>query len=207
MKKKVFVVATGFTVLFSGFLISQFSKEDASESKIVSESSPTSTKLKRIDGEGKTDGFSDLDELVKKSPIIVKGTKEEDVRIEVFRSKIDESVIGGYTVADFKITEVIKNEVTNSKINLEQSILIAELNFESEGTIYSFNGYEKMNKGNEYLLFLTDEQDEVFATSGVTIGKVPLDSNELEIFEENRADSELDLIEGIFNEARIVFDN
>ncbi|WP_302622076.1 hypothetical protein [Lysinibacillus fusiformis] len=39
-----------------------------------------------------------------------------------------------------------------------------------------------MNTGDEYLLFLTDEQDGVFATSGVTVGKVPLDTDELEIY-------------------------
>ncbi|MFA1736487.1 MULTISPECIES: hypothetical protein [Lysinibacillus] len=64
-----------------------------------------------------------------------------------------------------------------------------------------------MNTGDEYLLFLTDEQDGVFATSGVTVGKVPLDTDELEIYEENLDDSELELIENIFNEARIEFNN
>ncbi|MEY9971299.1 hypothetical protein ABH966_001672 [Lysinibacillus sp. RC46] len=207
MKKNFFMISAGLIVLFSGsFLISEgFSIEDTNENKIISEDSPS--KPKRIDGEAKTNGFIDLNELAEKSPIIVKGTKLEDVRTEVFKSKIDEAVIGGYTVADFEITEVVKNATTNDKINLEQTIPIAELNFESEGTIYSVNGYEKMNKGDEYLLFLTDEQDEVFATSGVTVGKVPLDSNELEIYEENLDDSELKLIESIFNDARIEFNN
>ncbi|MGE8003504.1 hypothetical protein [Lysinibacillus sp. NPDC093216] len=207
MKKNFFMISAGLIVLFSGsFLISEgFSIEDTNENKIISEDSPS--KPKRIDGEAKTNGFIDLNELAEKSPIIVKGTKLEDVRTEVFKSKIDEAVIGGYTVADFEITEVVKNATTNDKINLEQTIPIAELNFESEGTIYSVNGYEKMNKGDEYLLSLTDEQDEVFATSGVTVGKVPLDSNELEIYEENLDDSELKLIESIFNDARIEFNN
>lgn len=202
MKKNFFIFSAGLIVLFSGsLLISEgFSKEDTNESNTISENS--TSKPKRIDGEAKTDGFNDLSELVEKSPIIVKGIKQEDVRTEVFKSKIDEAVIGGYTVADFKINEVVKNATTNAKINLEQTIPIAELNFESEGTIYSVNGYEKMNKGDEYLLFLTDEQDEVFATSGVTVGKVPLDSDQLEIYEANLDDSELKHIENIFNEAR-----
>lgn len=207
MNKKIFVFSAGLIVLFNGsFLISEgFSKEDANENKIISEDSPS--KPNRVDGEAKTDGFTDLNELAEKSPIIVKGIKQEDVRTEVFKSKIDEAVIGGYTVADFEINEVVKNATTNAKINLEQTIPIAELNFESEGTIYSVNGYEKMNTGDEYLLFLTDEQDGVFATSGVTVGKVPLDTDELEIYEENLDDSELELIENIFNEARIEFNN
>ena len=71
---------------------------------------------------------------------------ERIIRTEVYTSKVNGSVNGGYTVGDFKITEVIKNEVDNVKINLENPIPVAELNFESEGTIYSVNGYEKMNQ-------------------------------------------------------------
>lgn len=205
MKKSVFIT-TGLLVLLSGgyFVSEEFSKDTVVKSNVVS-ASPQS-ELQKVYIEAKTDYFGNLDELTEKSPIIVKGFKESEVRTEVFKSKINESVIGGYTVADFKITEVIKNEATNSKINLDQSIPIAELNFEAEGAVYSTNGYEKMNEGNEYLLFLTDEQDGVFATRGVTVGKIPLDSNETEIFDNYLLDSEIESIKDIFNEARIEYD-
>lgn len=116
MNKKIFVFSAGLIVLFSGsLLISEgFSKEDANENKIISEDSPS--KPNRVDGEAKTDGFTDFNELAEKSPIIVKGIKQEDVRTEVFKSKIDEAVIGGYTVADFEINEVVKTQLRMLKL-------------------------------------------------------------------------------------------
>ncbi len=209
MKKRIYIFSTALLLIIGIFLVSEgnFKEKEANASKNTSENIISNKKIVEI--EAKTDGFDDLNDLIEKSPIIVKGIRGEDVRTEVFTSKVDASVIiGGYTVADFKITEVIKNEVANVQINSENSIPIAELNFESEGSIYSVNGYEKMNENNEYLLFLVDEQDGVFATRGVTYGKVPLSSDELEIYGENtKSITNFDLIEDIFSDARNLYGN
>lgn len=205
MKKRKLLFSTVLLLILGIFLVSVgYFKEEINASKNVSDNFPS--EQKRIEVEAKTDGFVDLNDLTEKSPIIVKGVRGEDIRTEVYTSKVNGSVIGGYTVADFEITEVIKNEVDNVKINLENPIPVAELNFESEGTIYSVNGYEKMNQNNEYLLFLTDEHDGVFATRGVTFGKVPLSSDELEIYGEHTESIEdFELIEDIFDDARTVY--
>lgn len=204
MKKRKLLLST--VLLSLGiFVISEgYFKEETNANKNASDT--VLSEQTRIEVEAKTDGFVDLNDLVERTPIIVKGIRGEDVRTEVHKSKINESIIGGYTVADFKITEVYKNEMANVKINPENSISVAELNFESEGTIYSVNGYEKMNRNDEYLLFLIEEQEGVFATRGVTFGKVPLSSDNLEINGENaRSGEDFELIRSIFNDARTLY--
>ncbi|WP_107927025.1 hypothetical protein [Lysinibacillus parviboronicapiens] len=124
MKKRKLLFSTVLFLILGIFLVSVgYFKEETNASKNVSDNFPS--EQKRIEVEAKTDGFVDLNDLTEKSPIIVKGVRGEDIRTEVYTSKVNGSVNGGYTVGDFKITEVIKNEVDNVKINLENPIPVA----------------------------------------------------------------------------------
>lgn len=132
--------------------------------------------------EGKTDGFDSLEDLEGGSDIIIKGIKTGEVETVVTKSEIDDEVNGGFTVSDFKISEVFKTD-SNSKIEVENNVSILENAFydqETEAT-YTVNGYEKMIEGEEYLLFLSSEVEGVFAPEGVTYGKVPLNTNKVEM--------------------------
>ncbi|APH06828.1 hypothetical protein [Bacillus weihaiensis] len=61
-----------------------------------------------------------------------------------------------------------------------------------------------MKDGQEYLLFLTPEQDGLFGTRGVTFGKVPLNTEELEVSEDQIESSHThtEKLRTIFNEGR-----
>jgi len=129
----------------------------------------------------KTNGFATFEELNKASTIVVKGTKVRELSTEIDKSSIDDSIIGGYTVTEFKINEVIKNSEGNPKIIEGEAISVGELAFENQNEIYTVNGYGGMKNGEDYLLFLEEEQG-LFAPRGVVFGKVPLDTEDLEIY-------------------------
>jgi hypothetical protein len=101
----------------------------------------------------------------------------------------------------FKITKVFKNEINNGNIFNNGKISVFESTFTdpAEKKTYSINGYEKMRNGKEYLLFLIPlENDNQFSTRGVTYGKIPLDTKELEVFD----DTQKQVLSTIFSEAR-----
>lgn len=166
----------------------------------------------RVDIEGKTDGFNSLEELENGSPIIIKGIKVEENGVEIFKSKIDGEIAGGYTKSNFKVTKVFKNSVDNQNIKVNGDIMILESNFydAETKTTYSVNGYENMINGKEYLLFLTNETDGLFATRGVTFGKVPLGTDKLEIYKNRDSISshshDTSVLDTIFKEARKNYD-
>ncbi|WDV47736.1 hypothetical protein PV797_08615 [Clostridiaceae bacterium M8S5] len=166
MKKNILLGVLGLVILFSivCFFQNPFEKNDKSKAEIVS-------------FEGKTDGADSLKELEQKVPIIIRGVKIDEVDVERDYSKIDGMFLGGHTKSSFKITDVYKNKLNNPKIKVDNNILIYEHAMYDNKTnkIYTINGYENMRKNNEYLLFLTKEEDGIFAPFGVTFGKVSLD--------------------------------
>lgn len=160
--------------------------------------------------EGKTDSFSNLKELEDESTIIVKGTKVENKDIVIYKSDINSNVIGGYTISNFEISQVYKNGNKNTKVKNNKIIPVVELDFydKETGASYSVNGYKKMEINEEYLLFLTKEDENgLFATRGVTFGKVPLNNNKLEIMSDSGSSIEAsnNTFSKIFDDARIKY--
>ncbi|WDV46959.1 hypothetical protein PV797_04475 [Clostridiaceae bacterium M8S5] len=165
MKKNILLGVLGLVILFSFvcFYQNPFEKNDKSKAEIVS-------------FDGKTNGADSLTELEQKVPIIIRGVKIDEVDVEREYSKIDGMFLGGHTKSSFKITDVYKNKLNNPKIKADNNILIYEYAMYDNKTnkIYTINDYKNMKKNNEYLLFLK-EYDGIFATYGITLGKVSLD--------------------------------
>ena len=126
--------------------------------------------------DAKTDGFHSFEELDDSSPIIIKGKKVDVAGTNIFRSKINNIVAGGYTKSEFEIAEVFKNSDNNPKIQPNQRIVIMEHSFKDavSNKTYTVNGYMNMANGEEYLLFLNNEEEGLFAICGVIFGKIPL---------------------------------
>ena len=183
MKKLILTSLSVAVISFGGIAAFDYFKE--TDQKIVTKHKVTAKKHevlpKIINSSSKTEGFATFEELKAASPIIVKGKKIKESSTEIEKSSIDGSIIGGYTVTDFKVTEVIKNSDSNPKILEGESISVGELAFENQDKIYTVNGYEAMKDGDDYLLFLVEEQG-LFATRGVVYGKVPLNTEDLEIY-------------------------
>ncbi len=173
----VAVISLGGVAAFDHFKESD--QKTVAQQKTVSKEHKVTPKV--VNFEAKADGFNSFEELEAASAIVVKGTKVKELSTEVDKSSVDDSIIGGYTVTDFKVTEVIKNRDSNSKIVVGESISVGELAFENKDSIYTVNGYEAMKDGDDYLLFLEEEQG-LFAPKGVVFGKVPLETEDLEIY-------------------------
>jgi hypothetical protein len=155
-----------------------------------------------VSADGKTDGFASLSELEQGSPIIVRGTKTGKLKTNLYKSKVRNNIIGGYTETEFTISEVFKNQENNKKIAVNKKIIVGERAVADEGKIYTVNGYKEMEKGKEYLLFLVEEEG-IFAPRAVTFGKIPLATTELEIYEDSIKEKEKkELFTTIFNDAR-----
>ncbi|UOE58008.1 hypothetical protein [Cytobacillus oceanisediminis] len=172
MKKLIIVASSIVTLSFGGFLLADNfgSPKPSASTKVISD-------------HGKVDSFASLTELENESPIIVRGKKVGKLSTQVRKSKVDPTLVSGWTESEFLIREVIKNDGNSEKVQVNKKIVVGEMAFEYEGAIHTVNGYQEMKNGDEYLLFLV-EQDGLFATRGVTYGKVPLDTKELELYSE-----------------------
>lgn len=208
--KKVILVTTSIIVLSVGGLITANSFNDSKTKSVQVAHQTKETEAKSsariVSNHGKVDGFNSLSELEAGSPIIVRGIKIRNMETHVMKSKIDDSVVTGYTESEFKIQEVFKNEDDNKNIQANQEITIGEKAFEFNNTIYTTNGYKGMKDDGEYLLFLVEE-DGIFAPRAVTFGKIPLYTNDLEIYSEtpqssSAEDDHTDLLAFIFKDAR-----
>ncbi|MFS0593421.1 hypothetical protein AB1L05_17715 [Cytobacillus horneckiae] len=199
MRKIILYISTillfGIAVIYG---MGNFKKETSSLEKEVDENF--------VNFEGKVDGFYSLNDLEEGSEIIVKGIKRDEIGTEVINSKIDGEVVGGYTISNFEITEVYKNAPDNQKIKIDNTIKVSEVSFydEQTETNYTVNGYQKMEQSDEYLLLLSDEIEGFFSTTGVTFGKVPLSTDELEIIEDEDSPehNNIDVFSEIFDDAR-----
>lgn len=194
--KKVMAVIVSLVAVFS---ILVFYKNYSTESiKNNIETKTDENNIEIIDA--KSDGFDNLKELENGSPIIVSGVKEKDIKIEIFRSEINGEINAGYTLSDFKIKTVYKNNVKDSNIKPGGNITILESAFKDKKTnkVYSVNGYKNMNDNEKYLLFLQPEEDGSYATRAVHYGKVPLETIELELY----SDSKSNTLNKIFDEAK-----
>lgn len=209
MKKAIIILSTVSVIAFAGVIV--FAKGDnVSQKTAVNERAHAEKKIKENNDvifEGKTDAFENLEQLENESVIIVRGEKISEEETFVSRSEIDDEVNGGYTNSNFKINKVIKNGENDNKITDGNTISIFESAFYDEKTdkTYRINGYENMKEAKQYLLFLLPEQDGMYATRAVTYGKVPLDTDDLEIKTDSIGEedqSQIQTLETIFNEVR-----
>lgn len=191
MKKNSLIILS-FLGLFVGILV--YSNYINAENTIAPNEG-----IKKMTFHAKSDGFYTFNELENKTSIIVKGIKNEEINTNIFKSEIDDEILGGYVSSEFKITQVYKNNDGNKKIFEGNIIPILEHAFyDIETDInYNVNGYQKMQYNKEYLLFLLPEEEEIFAIQGVNFGKVPLNTDDIEI---NLDDSLLQEQEDVFNQ-------
>ncbi|MCD2246652.1 hypothetical protein LAX74_003720 [Listeria marthii] len=131
-----------------------------------------------VEVQAKIDGYSSGEELEKASNVIVIGQLERSGKSQVEHDN-DGSVIGAYTISDFKISQVLKNE-TQEKLTKGRIIPI----YENEGhdtknnKTYHIAGYTKMEKDETYMLLFQKDADVSYYTPTAAIfGKINLDSN------------------------------
>lgn len=168
MKKKIWILIVLFTVIgIGGFLLSK--KEKGSVNTVNNNIANQELSEKKHEFiYGKTDGFNSLEELENASECIVRVKKESEDEAVVSR---DHGTFG-YTMGQVKIQDVFLN-VLEDEIQKDKIIEIWENEFPDGDVICHLEGYEKMEIGKEYLLFLRKSMtDDCFIPLGVTYGKV-----------------------------------
>lgn len=160
--------------------------------------------IEKVDFHGKVMGYNNLEELEDASPVIIRGIKKKEDSVEVFRSEVNDEVIGGYTESSFVISDVYKNSEDKKDIKQGNEIKISEMAFydKETNTIYSVNNYENMNFNKEYLLFLVPVDNDMYSSRGVTFGTVPM----FETVSKN-VDVDTDIITNVIQEAQVKYKN
>ncbi|TXC79014.1 hypothetical protein FS935_22225 [Metabacillus litoralis] len=138
--------------------------------------------VKIIEGHGKHEVFSNVEEMEKGSKLIVIGQRlsKEDTTI------LDDGfggVMGGYTISDFKVKKVVKN-TTDHEFEKKDVIQVLEnaaieTNLLGKKVSYFQEGYELMKKGKHYVLFLDESNSDpgTFIPVGAIYGKAPLEAS------------------------------
>lgn len=127
----------------------------------------------------KTISFSSLEEMEDYADIIVKVTRTGEEETVVKYSQ--EAVYSGYTFSIVKIETVYK-DATNS-LKAEQEIRILENEFfdEKENIVYHVAGYNMMEEGKEYLLFLNkhtySDGKAYYVAAGINFGTLSVQAD------------------------------
>lgn len=123
--------------------------------------------------------FDTLQEMEDYSSTIVCVTREniETPIVKVSRGEM----VTGYTFSQVKIKEIFKDTSNELKIGDTIRILENEIFYEEENAIYHIAGYNMMEEGKEYLLFLTDhiyeDNNPYYVAAGVNYGTVSLEED------------------------------
>lgn len=124
--------------------------------------------------------FKTVDELIDFSELIITGEPLESENFVTF----DENgyTEDAYTVTKIKINKVLENKSGNvynegDVIKVAEPTYVFDNGIKPGKTIYAINGYQLMNKNNEYMLLLTKDvkYDDLYVISGVNEGKQNID--------------------------------
>ncbi|MGG3561899.1 hypothetical protein ABES03_09865 [Neobacillus rhizosphaerae] len=140
--------------------------------------------VKQFNGHGKREQVKSLDDMENKASLIVIGQKLDGEKATVLDDG-DRGILAAWTVSDFKIKKIIKNSTSNEYT--KNDVIQVHENAAEDMSIlgkkmeYSLDGYEKMNKGKKYVLFLRESRgsnkDNLIPISAI-YGKVPLDAKD-----------------------------
>lgn len=130
-----------------------------------------------IDAKGPA--YDTLEELEEDCTIIVRAIREEN-EVPVIQMDNDIMVLG-YTFSQVTVKEVYKDLTEELVVGETIRILENEVYNEEENIIYHVAGYNMMEVGEEYILFLTKDMyyDEkpYYVASGVNYGTVSLEED------------------------------
>lgn len=125
----------------------------------------------------KIDMYDTLDEVETDSDLIVVGTKiAEDEPTIVYEG---DAILYAYTLSDFHVAEVLKKGKEESYEGTEIKILENEFYDEESRVNYHIAGYNKMQTGESYILYLSySEENNWYVPTGVVAGKIPMKDGE-----------------------------
>lgn len=166
MRKKIRVFLILFVVLIIGGCLPENKANTSMADDHTNSQATGKTRHEMIYVKG--EGFESLEEMEEASECIVRVKKESE----------DEPVVSsdhgttGYTMSHVRIQEVFYNTL-GDKIQNDQIIDIWEGEFPDGNVIAHIAGYEKMEIGKEYILFLRrSTSHDCFLSLGVIYGKV-----------------------------------
>lgn len=128
--------------------------------------------------DAKTISFEDLQEMEDFSDIIVKGIRTEQEEPVIIKE--NGIFISGYTFSEFQISEIYKDNTEALKTDSIIIILENEIYDEEENIVYHIAGYNMMEEGKEYLLFLKKAAvngSDYYVAAGVNYGTVSLEED------------------------------
>lgn len=125
--------------------------------------------------EAKTVVFESLQEMENESDVIVRGIRKQDENPVLKKEK--GNLVSAYTFSEFQVTEVYKDTGNALEKDNQITILENEAYDEKENVIYHIAGYNMMEDGKEYLLFLRRNElngSEYYVSVGINYGTVSL---------------------------------
>lgn len=137
-------------------------------------------KVEHYGVEAKTPGFESLQEMEDSCSVIVKVIREEQE--EPIITSSDGRIVSGYTFSQVNIEQIYKDDTDTLEVGDTIRILENEVFSEQEQIIYHIAGYNMMEEGKEYLLFLNKslyfDKEPYYVASGVNYGTVSLEEDD-----------------------------
>lgn len=140
---------------------------------------PKSKEPEHYSVSAKAISFSSLEEMEEYADVILKVTRTNKEESVVKHSQ--GAVYSGYTFSTVKVETVFKNAAGTLEPGQEIRILENEFFDESENIIYHVAGYNMMEEGKEYLLFLNQhtysDGTTYYVAAGVNFGTVSIQND------------------------------
>lgn len=143
--------------------------------------------------EAKVMEITSLEEMEDTSEVIVKGIRKEGEKPVI--KEENGNMVSGYTFSDFEITEIYKDTTNELAEGNVITILENEVYSEEENVVYHIAGYNMMEDGKEYLLFLNKaslNKSDYYVSVGVNYGTVSLEKDNRMVQRKTRNGEEAD---------------
>ncbi|WAA10991.1 hypothetical protein [Fervidibacillus albus] len=172
MKKKVIwgvVLLFGFALIT--ILYSQSLRANTDRAEENNEEQYTEAKVTVIEAD--YDLMENIQEVDQSSTLIVKGTFTGNRTLKEWVDEPTNTVVATASKSDVQVEKVLKGELENKTISVYEPAYFQDQRF------ISIEGYNLMEKGHDYVLFLRPmKDDETYVIVGMYQGKYDLDVSE-----------------------------
>lgn len=125
---------------------------------------------------GKTPGFESLEAMEAYSDLIIRATRTEKEKPVATYS--EGHLVSGYTFSSVVISEIYADKSGIFQVGDEIDMLENQIYSEEENAIYHLNGYQMMEPGREYLLFLEKSSTgNYYISAGILFGTISLEKD------------------------------
>lgn len=177
--KKVKLLLTLWGLMVCMVACGGTNKDTSTEAASVGTETASTEEEKHYSLDAKCIWFETLEEMEDYSELIVRVVRLDEE--ETMITTVDGEMVSGFTFSQVEIKEIYQDTAERYSVGDKVTVLENEVYDENKNVVYHIAGYNMMEVGKEYLLFLHYAEangSEYYVASGVNEGTISLENDD-----------------------------